>query len=191
RARSTSSRFSESTQRIGGLAALGHADDERALRWRGCSDVLARQKRLCGNARVLKQSGSIERRVIRGTTGDELHALWVEIGEFVDFDRPAEFVDPPPETLSERARLFVDLLQHEVVVAAFARVLGVPVHRVDLFFDRLAGERRNRPAVGIDTGDLAVIEVDDAVGELTEGRYVACEVGRPVVDAENQWGVLS
>jgi len=79
-------------------------------------------------------------------------------------------------------------LRHVVVVGALAGLLGVPLDRLDVTRDRPAIGVRHRDARRRQDHDVAVLEVDDLIGVLEEGRDVAGEEVLLVADAQYEQG---
>ena len=122
-ARAATLRFARGLNRVDRLAALGHANDQRAnLNDRVAVAVLARDVHLDAHPRpafdgVLRH----ERGVVRRTGGDQDDTL--DVAQFLVAHTKFVKDDAPVATSSikqrrvNRFRLLVDLLGHEVVVA--------------------------------------------------------------------------
>ncbi len=139
-------------QRVGGLARLRDADDERVPREDGVAVApLARDVVLDGDARpFLDRVPRDDARVVRGAAGDdddapEVADLLVVEAEPVELEPPV--ADPVADRLLDRVRLLVDLLEHERLEAALLGRLVVPVDLVDGPVDLVAVNRREGGAV--------------------------------------------
>ena len=82
-------------------------------------------------------------------------------------------VEPPANRVGERVRLLEDLLDHEVLVAAFFYRADIPVHLLHFAGDGRVVESVDVDAVRRDARDIAVLEVDDLAGVRDYGRHVA------------------
>ena len=125
--------------------------------------------------------------------GQEHHALARRLSslggraQLLEMDLALVEADPPEQRVAHRARLLVDLLQHEVAVAA---LLGL--HRVP--GDALGRPRRpRRPVasvmrhrVGRDRHDLAVVQEEEVAGVGQEGRDVGGEEVLAFAEAHDQ-----
>ena len=126
----------------------------------------------------MRASASIEeladqRRVIRGAAGDEDDALDLRDVELdaVEDDVVVLEIDAAAQRVRDRARLLVDLLEHEVLEAA---LLGLHRRPVMIFGSRCVdlalevGDRRRPSRVTVD--DLALLEEDHLARLATGSR---------------------
>ncbi len=81
--------------------------------------------------------------------------------------------------------LLVDLLVHEVVVALAVELLDRPVDVERAALVRGRVERRRAVAVGVEHGELAVLEVDDVAGVAHERRDVGGDEHLVLADADD------
>src|SRR6266511_1868722 len=113
-------RLASGPEGVGRLTALRDEDDERPLRWALAVAVLRRQLCGCGDAGdLLEDVLADEGGVVGGPAGDELHARHAFGQEPVDL----EVREAAQERLLDGLRALVDLLEHEMLEAAFLRVL--------------------------------------------------------------------
>jgi hypothetical protein len=80
----------------------------------------------------------------------------------------------------------LDLLEHEVVVAALLGGGEVPVDVERAAFDGRAGEVGERVAVATDLDDLVLPELDGVAGVLDECGDVTAEECLAIADAEDE-----
>ena len=114
----------------------------------------------------------------------------LETGQLLDVDAVGA-VDATGDRLAQRFGLLVDLLEHEVLVAALLGGLGRPVDGRDRAFQRRAGDIGDRHAPRPDVGDVAVLEEDDLVGVGEDRRHVRGEEALPVAETDDERHVLA
>ena len=182
---------------VGGLARLGDRDDERPLveRRRAVAELGADVGPGRQPGPVLDRGRPDERRVVGAAAGDQLDARdrpqrLLEAGELVDVD-PVEPVDASGDRLAERFGLLVDLLEHEMLVAALLGRLGRPVDGRHRALERLAGDVGDGHAPRPDVGDVAVLEEDDLVGVGEDRGHVRGEEALAVAEADDERHVLA
>ena len=185
-------------ERVGGLAGLGDADHEVARADHGVAvavlggDVhLDRQPRPLFDRVAADQPG-----VVGGAAGDDHdppHALeqrLVEGALLLQVDAVAAR-GAVGDRVGDRVRLFVDLLEHEGLVA---RLLGgrlVPVDVLLAALDGRAGGVHDPHAVGPQHGDLAVLEVLHAARLGEEARDGRGDELLALAAAEDQRALLA
>ncbi len=98
---------------------------------------------------------------------------------------PHRLVDACADRLVERLRLLEDLFEHEVGEPAFLGILDAPVHEFDPPLDLLALVVDLNVLRGY-LGDIPVLQKDDTLGMLEEGRHIRCGEELAVADAEHQ-----
>ena len=135
-----------------------------------------------------------ERRVVGAAAGDQLDPGdrpqgRLEPDQLVDGD-PVVAVDPAGDRLAQRFGLLVDLLEHEMLVAALLGGLGRPVDGRDRALDRRAGDVGDGDAPRPDVGHVAVLEEDDLVGVGEDGRDIRGEEALAVAEADDERHVL-
>ena len=181
---------------VGRLAGLGDGDHERPLvdRRRRVAELRPDVRAGRNAGPVLQRSRADERRVVGGPAGDQLDAI----------DRPERLVEPfellqpdvvgachpPGDRLPERRWLFVDLLEHEMFVAALLGGLRRPVDRGDLTLERLAVHIRDRDAVRADIGNVPLVQEDDAVRVRQDRGDVTRQERLAVGDTDDERHVL-
>jgi len=100
-------------------------------------------------------------------------------------------VEPPEEGVGDGARLFVDLLAHEPVVAGLLGSGQVPGDLERVGVGGLACEVGDRDRVGRDVDDLVLAKLDGEPRELDEGGDVRGDEILPVPHADDQRGVAA
>ena len=185
-------------QRVVGLAGLADPDVEGSFldhrppvpelrRWLGVGRY---------SGQLLDQLGAKHAGVVGGAAAQDLHPLDAAGIARVEVE-PAQVrgVEPVVEAAAEHAlddaRLLVDLLVHEVGVA-----VGVVAGRVRLDYSRrlggAPGVEGGRPeSVGLDGGDLAVVQVHDLPGVADQRRHVGCREHLLVADAEQNRAAIA
>jgi hypothetical protein len=144
---------------------------------------------------VLDRRGPDERGVERRPAGDELDAL--DLGErlleALELLEPDVVLarHPTRDRLAQRFGLLVDLLEHEVVVAALLRRLGRPVDDRDGTFLGCARDVGDRHARRPQVGDIALLEEYHAIGVGEDGGDVAGQERLPVGEPDDERHVLA
>ena len=162
-------------QRVGGLARLGDADDQIALREHRVAvaelggDVHLHRSPRPGLDRVAPdQTG-----VVGGSAGHDHHPAHV-LEELVGQSDVTEVhhpvAQPAGHGLGHGVGLLVDLLEHEGLVAALLGLLEVPVDLVHLAADLAPVGSEEARALGRDGHDLAVVDELHALGLVQERR---------------------
>ena len=185
--------------RVGGLARLGDGDDQRPLveRRRAVAELRAdvRPGRQAGP--VLERGRPDERRRSRrcrrrsarsGSTSRSVSSRPSSSSTTMRSSRSTR----PAMRLAERFGLLVDLLEHEVLVAALLGGLGRPVD------GRHRRARAGRPSTSVighaprpEVGDVAVLEEDDPVGVGEDRGDVRGEEALAVAEPDDERHVLA
>ena len=114
----------------------------------------------------------------------------LEADEFVHVD-PVGAGDPARDRLGERFGLLVDLLEHEVRVAALLGGLGRPVDGRDVAGEDGPGDVGDGHAPGTDVGDIALLEEDDLVRVGQDRGDVRGQEALPVTEPDDQGHILA
>ena len=183
--------------RVGRLARLGDGDHEGApVDRRGAVAELGADRRPRRDPEpVLDRGRADEGRVIGRPARDQLDPVdlperLVEALELLEPD-PVTAGDPPGDRLAERIGLLVDLLEHEVLVAALLGGLGRPL---DQRLGSPAGhaiQARDLDAGRPDVGHVTLLEEDDPVRVGEDRGDVAGNEALLAVPADDQWHVLA
>ena len=176
-------------QRVRGLAGLRDNDDEcRRVRDAVAIPVFARNFDRARNAgERLDPLLRDERRVVAGAAGQEQHAVDVgQHGSRVGAEQRRIDAGDGFEGVRDRARLLEDLLLHEVPV-------GAELDRDPRRFDRdhgplgaLAAGVVDRPAFGAHVGDVALVEIGEAVRHRKEREGIGREKMVVGADADDE-----
>jgi hypothetical protein len=180
-------------ERVGRLATLADRDDEIVLREDRLSvPHLAADLDLRRNLRqLLHPVPPRHRRVRAGAARDEIDArdrprdLRREPDLFAD-DVRLGHVHAPAQRVFDRARLLMDLLEHEVLVAPLFRLGRGPVDVLARALHRRAVERRDLGAALGQGRDVAVVEEDDLARVREERGNVAGGEHLSLPHAEHQ-----
>ena len=185
--------LAEGGQGVRGLAALadGHGQGVRVHDGRAVAE-LASVVHLGGDSRdLLEQELAHERGVPARPAGEEHHPPHVleplgGLAQLLEVDAALFEADPPEQAVAHRARLLVDLLQHEVAIAA---LLGL--HRVP--GDALGSTGHHGPRrvledhrVGAHGHDLAVLQEQEVAGVGEQGGDVRGEEVLALAEAHHQ-----
>ena len=126
--------------------------------------------------------------MVRGAAGEQDHPpeiLGVDLEPFeigvVAFDAQAG-----PERVGDGLRLLVNLLEHEVRVAALLRLRRVPGDGLGRPVHRRAVEGGELDARGGDLGDVSLLEEDHLAGALEERRHVGGEERLPSAEPDDE-----
>ena len=114
----------------------------------------------------------------------------LEPGQLVERDAVGT-VDPAGDALAQRLGLLVDLLEHEMLVAALLGRLGRPVDGRHGALERDAGDVRHGDAPRSEIRDVAVLEEDDLVGVGQDRRDVGGEEALAVAEPDDERHVLA
>ena len=130
-------------------------------------------------------------RVPGGAAGDQDHLAHLRQG-FVQRVHPLEedlsriLREPTADRVPHGARLLVDLLQHEMLVAALLRQDGAPSHRLDGPLNRLPRQRRDLHSLLRENHHLSVVQEQHVPGVAEDGRDVGGEKEIPVPQTDHQ-----
>jgi len=184
--------LAQCSERVGRLAGLRHRHDQHAIADdRLAVAVLAREVRFDRNPRELLDHRATDHAgVVRGAARDELHALdRFRLGrrevDAIEIDARTIFEYARADRVGDRARLLVDLLLHEAVVAALLRRNGIP--RDDA---RLAQQRTAFDVVNIDVErgkcrEVAVLQERHPARVGEQRRNVAAKKRLAIAHAED------
>ena len=100
--------------------------------------------------------------------------------------RRLEFVQAAPHRGFQHFRLLVNLLEHVVLVAALIGIFFFPFDPMDVRLDMAAFGIDNPPVVRGDLADLAILQVNDILGEADKGAGIAGEEVFAAADAEHE-----
>ena len=109
----------------------------------------------------------------------------------LDEDRRALFGKPPADGVPDGPGLLVDLLEHEVLVAALLRQDGAPKHLLDRTLDRLAVERRDMHPFPREDHHLAVVQEEDVSCVAQNRRDVRGKKEVPLSQTDHQRALAS
>ncbi len=192
--RPTALRLPQRSEGVGGLPTLRDGEDERPVIHRRVAVAkLARDLDVGGQAgEILKQIAAHEPGVPGRPAADDIELAQArEVvrgdGDLGQVHRLALEGDAAPQRVRDGARLLVDLLEHEVLVAA---LLG---HRRRPRDGRLLPARRlvrrdhaDVDGVGRQDRHPAVLDEHHVAGVGEDGRDVARQVVGPLAEAEHQ-----
>ena len=88
----------------------------------------------------------------------------------------------PAQGVGDGPRLLVDLLEHEVRVAALLGLRGVPVDGARLPLARLPLDVGDHRLAGGDRHHVPFVEEDHLAGVLEDGGHVGCQEGLPLAE---------
>jgi hypothetical protein len=183
-------RLAHRLHRVERLAGLRHRDHQVALADdRIAIAKLAREIDLDGQARErLDQELADDRRVIRRATRDEHHALDVRHIELdaIEADVVAFEIDAADERIGDRARLLVDLLEHEVLEAALLGLDRRPRDDLRLADARLAFEVGDHHSVTSHRDELALLDEDHLAGLGQDRGDIAGDEVLAFAEADDQ-----
>ena len=171
-------RFFERRQGVDGLAGLADYDAEGLIgRERTAVSIfgsdLYRYRDLDEAFDVVfRDEASMVRRAAGGDQ-DVIDAgeTFFRPAEIVEIDR-AVFIEMDLYGIVDSLWLFIDLLQHEMRVAAFFSSFCAPLDFLDLLLDRLAFGIEEGNAILLYDGQLAVVQDIDLSGMVDDGRDV-------------------
>ena len=190
-------RIADGGEGIGRLTRLGHGHDERRRRDDGVAIAeLAGRLDLGGNASpALNKVLGNEAGVVAGTAGDDVDT--VDVVELLE--RKAQLVDvelagrrhTADQRVAHDARLLVDLLEHEVGIAALFGHIQIPVDVGDLGLDSVAGLVGILDTHGRKLGKLTVLEHHHVAGSVDKRDDVGGDIGAGLARADDDRGVLA
>ena len=181
-------RVADGGQRVGRLARLRHGHHQGGRRDDGVAVAeFAGHLHFRGDARpTLDEVLRDEARMIRRAAGDDVHAVdKVEL-----LQREVQLVDgqravhqAPRQRVADHARLLVDLLQHEVGVAALLGHIEIPVDVRHLGLVRLAAHVVERDGIRRELRHIAVGEHHHVARVVDHGDdiggHVRAVLGQP------------
>ena len=185
-------RVPDRLQRVGGLARLADRDDERgvvedrvAVAELGGELDLDRHPGPVLDG-VLRDHAGVERRAARDDD-DLVDVAQLLVGEphLVEVQVPLRRTTPQ-QRVGDGARLLVDLLAHEPVVAVLLGGRQVPVDVVAATLGGRAVEVHDGDPVAGDRHDLVLAELQRLAGVLDERRDVGPEEVLALADADHQ-----
>ena len=157
-------RLLQCRERVARLARLADDDHQGILiNNRRTVAELGRNIDLDGNARKLFNVILADQpRVIRRAAGDDVNLVercekLLVPTQFLHDEGFAVLGNARRHRIAHGFRLLVDLLEHEMLVAAFFRCLSIPVDLEDLFRHRLAPTVRDVYTIGLHDSHLAVV----------------------------------
>ena len=180
-------------QRVGRLARLGDADDQRVrVEHRLAVAELAGDVDLHRHAgQLLDRVAHDEARVVRGAAGDDEHApqaaqeLVAQSHDLGEVDG-AVLAEPAGERVAQGGRLLVDLLEHEGLVAGLLGRVVVAGELRLLAHERVAGDVGVLRASGAEGDDVAVLQHHDPARVRQERRDGGGEEHLVVADAHDE-----
>ena len=98
--------------------------------------------------------------------------------------------DARAQRAEDGVRLLVNLLEHEVGVAALLRGLHVPLGGLQLFYDRRAGEIHDLDALRAENRDLARLQLVVGAGVFEQRRDVGGHVAAVLAGRDDERAVL-
>ena len=110
--------------------------------------------------------------------------------ELVHDDGLAVFRDALAHRVADSLRLLVDLLEHEVLVAALLGSFCIPVDLKDLLRHGLTAAIRDLDGILRDDGELAVVEDVRAARACDDGGDIRCDEVLALTDADDERVVL-
>jgi hypothetical protein len=129
---------------------------------------------------VCRAAGDDDELLLRGECVEE------RLRAPVEGHLPLLGIEPVHQRLLDRRRLLMDLLQHEVREAAFARRRQVPGDAGRGALHRLPLQRRQRRPVRRQLDDLLVVEIDDVARPLKDRGHIAREERLLLADADDE-----
>src|SRR5207302_5652242 len=91
-----------------------------------------------------------------------------------------------PQVIGDRFGLLMDLLEHEMLIAALLDLFEIKRNLLYLFLDLLIVDCFCREGAGSETGDLAVFQIDDVPGVVDKRRRIGGDEILVVPDADQQ-----
>ncbi len=128
--------------------------------------------------------------VVAGATSDDLHIA--HLGEQLGGLRAERLhqhlaiAQAAFEGALHHLGLLVDFLEHEVTVFALVRRLGAFVVLHGFALHRLAVDIPDLHAVATDFGDVAFLQIHEAIGDLTQRQLIGCEEVLAQAQADHQ-----
>ena len=167
----------QGSQRIGGLAALADDDGEGILLQDGITIA-----ELAGHIHLHRQAGQAlehipcrHAHVVGGAAADDIQTADGADGVLIQGDLgqvDAAVLDAGRKGIPHRCGLLVDLLHHEMLIAAFFGCFGIPLDGGGRLFDALLIDVVELNVVRRHADDLLIVNVVDRAGVLEQGRNV-------------------
>ena len=85
----------------------------------------------------------------------------------------------------------MNLLEHEMRIAALLSRIRIPGYALDLRLQRRAAAIQNLYPVRIDTGNIAVLQADDVLGIRKKSGYIGCHKNGRAAFAYHQGTLIS
>jgi hypothetical protein len=182
-------RMAQRGQGVGRLAALADDDHQRArVRHAGAVAVFAGDFHVAGHAgQGLEPVARDAAAVVAGAAGEDEHAICLAehavgaVAEELGRDALDAF-----EGVGDGARLLEDFLLHVVPVRSELGCAAVRLHGAHRTLGDAAVGAVDAPAAQLQVGDVALLQVDDAVGHASQGHGVAGEEGFTALGADAQ-----
>ena len=108
------------------------------------------------------------------------------IGQAVIFKNNRIVLDARADRAGHRLRLLHDLLEHEVLIAAFFRCGQIPVNRLHRLINYITEFVHDRDAVRPDDCNLVIIQNDILLGAANDRRYVRRDHVFALAHTDNQ-----
>ena len=178
-------------QRVRRFAGLRNRDDQRvAVENRVAVAELAGQLDLDRQAAPVLDGvlGDQPRVVGRATSDDEdlVDVAQVLVGDALLVEDDPAGLEVAPQRVGQRLGLLLDLLEHEVLVAALLGGGEIPVDRERLRLGGIAVEIGDLVAVAGDHDELVLAEFDGLAGVLDERRHIRRDERLAFADADDQ-----
>ena len=120
-----------------------------------------------------------------GDDGNPRHFRQIEI-KVRQADGPLQRMEIGIQCIADHTWLLMDLLEHEVAVIAFFHGPGIDGRKNDRPIDDLVLFVPNSHAFAGELSPVAVLEIDDLVGQGREREGVRAEIHLPVADADGE-----
>ena len=186
----------ESGQRVGSFAGLADNDDKGALLEDGVAVAeLGSQIYLYRDAgNTLKHVFRCDACVIGGAAGHDHNFpdagdLFVRHAKLL-YDYPA-VSDAGSQGVADCFWLLIDLLQHEMLIAAFFSCVNIPLDGHRLLGELLLVHVKKPDSLPGENGDLLVFHIVDASGILEDGRHIGGDEISLFTASYNQRAVFS
>ena len=94
------------------------------------------------------------------------------------------------DRITDRLRLLVDLLHHEMLEATLLRGLCIHLDFDELLFDRLLVEVEELSLSGAELRNLGIVDVVHVLAVLEDRRYIGGDIGLALFDADDHRCIL-
>ena len=186
----------QGSQRVGGLTALADDHSECVLFEHGIAVT-----ELAGNIDLDRDAGQALKHIARGhadmvggAAADDVETMDIPDGLLVKSQLgqvDLAVLEARGDRIADSGGLRVDLLHHEVLVAALLRGLGVPLNGGGLAGDGLLVDVEELDGVGGQAGNLEIVNVVDRAGVLEQRRNVGGDDGTVLALADDERAVLA